>query len=166
MGAGRPQAQRPELQIFLFCGFGDFGFFDQSILRGLVAIQNGAAGFADGHIRFDGFAACGALGLRVVVVDPGLVEFQFASGASLEIGDEHEVVGTLPLKIGVLYQPAVKASEFFPGLGDFRFGGFAAGGDENAVKTSLPRVAVENRGWHRSQCYIEDLVVRFVGCGF
>ena len=110
----------------------------QSVLRGFFGIQDGVAGATDGYTRFDFFGARGAFGQRASVVEPRLFQAELTRGAALQISNEHGVLGALPFEIGGGDQAALKFREAAPGVGEFGLGGLRAGGDEHAVKASLP----------------------------
>src|SRR5260370_8876020 len=77
-------------RIFFFRG-------DEAVLRGFLAIEDGAAGAADGYSVLDFFGADRAIGERAGVVQPGLLESELAGAPGLTIGDEHWGLGPLPL---------------------------------------------------------------------
>src|SRR5713101_8905654 len=93
---------------------------DEAVLGGFFAVEDGAAGAADGYTVFDFFCADGALRERLGIVEPGLFQAELAGGAALEVSDEHGILGALPFEIG--------------------------GGDEDAVKTSFARIVVDFAG--------------------
>src|SRR5260370_29382340 len=88
----------------VFCG-------DEAVLRGFFAVEDGAAGAADGDAVLDFFRADGAIGQRPSVVEPGLLEPDLTRGAALEVGDEHRIFCALPLEIGGRHQAALQFIE-------------------------------------------------------
>src|SRR6266849_5249026 len=95
---------------------------------------------------FDFFGADGALGERLGIVEPGLFQAELAGGAALEVSDEHGILGALPFEIGGGDEAALKFLEAATGVGQLRFRRLRAGGDEDAVKTSLAGIVVEFAG--------------------
>src|SRR5712664_2822549 len=91
----------------------------------------------------DLFRADGAVRKRLGIVEPRLFQAELARRAALEVGDEHGIFGALPFEIGSSDEAALKFLEATPGIGEFRFGRRRSGSDENSVKTSLPRIAVD-----------------------
>ena len=66
-----------------------------------------------------------------------------ASGAALQVGDEHGILGAFPFEIGRGDQAALKFLEPAARVSKLRFRGLRPGSDEDAVETSLPRIAVD-----------------------
>src|SRR6266851_2368472 len=120
----------------VFCG-------DEAVLRGFFAVEDGAAGAADGDAVLDFFRADGAIGQRPSVVEPGLLEPELARGTALQVGDEHGIFRALPFEIGGSHQAALKFLEPAARFGELALRGRVACGDKNAVITSLPRIAVD-----------------------
>src|SRR2546422_5381577 len=116
---------------------------NQAVLRGFFAIEDGAAGAADGHAMFDFFRADGALRERLGIVEPRLFQAELASGAALQVGDEHGILGALPFEIGGGDEAALKFLEAASGIGKFRLGWLGTSRDEDAVETYLARVAID-----------------------
>src|SRR6266581_3020239 len=63
--------------------------------------------------------------------------------AALQVGDEHGIFGALPFEIGRGNQAALKFLEPLARISKLRFGWQFSSRDEDAVKTSLPRIAVD-----------------------
>src|SRR5207248_505997 len=119
-------------------------FWSEAVLRGLFAVQDRPAGTANGDAMFDFFGADRALGHRLGIVQPGLFDAELTRGASFEVRDEHGILRALPFEVGGRHQAALKFLELPARAGEFRIGRLSAGGNENAVETSLPRVAVRS----------------------
>src|SRR5206468_1553332 len=111
----------------------------QAVLRGFLAVEDGAAGTANGDAGFDLFGADGAIRQRLGIVKPRLFQSELASGAALEVGDEHGIFGALPFEIGGGDQAALKFLEAVARISKRRCRAGAHGSDEDAVETSLPR---------------------------
>src|SRR5260370_41109469 len=92
---------------------------------------------------FDFFGAAGTFRQRFGIVDPRLLLTELARGAALQVGYEHRILSALPFEIGGGDQPALKFLEAAARVGKFGFGGLRLGSNEDAVKTSLPGVAVD-----------------------
>src|SRR5260370_3614548 len=61
---------------------------DEAVLRGFFAVEDSAAGAADGHAVLDLFRADGALRQRLGIVKPRLFPTQLPPGAALYVRDE------------------------------------------------------------------------------
>ncbi len=112
-------------------------------MGGFLAVEDGAAGAADGYAVLDFFRADRAIGQRPRIVEPRLLEAELARGAALEVGDEHGVVGALPFEVGGGYQALVKLLQTLPSDGEFTVGWRLACGYEYAVIASLSGVAID-----------------------
>src|SRR5256885_12004557 len=77
----------------------------QTILRGFFAVEDRAAGAAHGHAVLDLLRANRAIGQRLGVIEPGLLEAELPRGAAFEVRDEHGSFGALPFQIGSRHQP-------------------------------------------------------------
>src|SRR5258708_29900442 len=115
----------------------------QAVPRGFFAVEDGAARAAHGHTMLDLFRADGTLRHGLRVIEPGLFQAELASGPALQVGDEHGIFGAFPFEIGCGDQAALKFLEAATGVGQLRFRRRLARGDENSVKTSLARIAVD-----------------------
>src|SRR5207245_466003 len=94
----------------------------QAVLRGFLAVEDGAAGTANGDARLDLFGADGAIRQRLGIVKPRLLEAELASGAALQVGDEHGIFGAFPFEIGRGDQAALKFLEPLARISKLRFG--------------------------------------------
>src|SRR5258706_1515725 len=110
----------------------------QAVLRGFFAVEDGAAGAADGDTVFDFLGADGTIRQRPRVVEPRFLEPELARGAAFQVGDEHGILRALPFEIGGGHQAALKILEAASRFGELTFRGCVAGCDKNAVVTSLP----------------------------
>src|SRR3954471_15951368 len=112
---------------------------DQSELRGLFTVEDGATAAAHSYARLDFLGADRAIGKRLWIVEPRLFSAEVARGAAFQIGDKHGIFRALPFQLGGSDETAVEFFQPAMGFGEFAFSWLFAGGDENAVITSLPR---------------------------
>src|SRR6476646_10752312 len=91
----------------------------------------------------DLFRADGALRQRLGIVEPRFFEAELPGRAALQIRDEHGIVRALPFEVSGRDQAAVKLLQTAARVREFPFRGRFAGGDKDAVKTSLSGIAVE-----------------------
>src|SRR5271168_2313869 len=122
---------------------GAIAAIDKAVLRGLLVVQDGAAGFADGYAGFDFFRADRAIVEGLGVIQPRLFQAEQAGGAALQVGDEHGILGAGPLEVGGVDQTAVEGFEALTGVFQLRGSGCIARGYEHAVKTAFAGIAVE-----------------------
>src|SRR5580692_6202100 len=101
---------------------------NETVLRGFLAVEDGAAGTADCYAVFDFLRADGAFRERLGIVQPWFFQLKFARGAPLEVGDEHGIAGAFPFEVGSSNQTTLKLLETAPRIGKFAFGGRFAGG--------------------------------------
>src|SRR5213082_3313548 len=81
--------------LSFFTGFTSFTRHE-TVLRGFLAVQNGAAGAAHSHTRLNLVRADRAVGQRLGIIEPRLFGPEMARGTALEIGDEHGIFAALP----------------------------------------------------------------------
>ncbi len=86
----------------------------------------------------DFLCADGTIRQRARVVEPRLLEPELPRSAALQVRDEHGIFRALSFEIGRGYQAALKLFKAAARFGEFTFSGRIAGGDKNAVVTSLP----------------------------
>src|SRR5260370_38357714 len=91
---------------------------------------------------FDLFRADRALCQRLGIVEPRLFQAELPRGAALEVGDEHGVFSALPFEISGGDEAALKFLQRAPGIGKFPFRVRSPRSDEDAVKSSPPRITV------------------------
>src|SRR6266700_371094 len=94
---------------------------DEAVLRSFFAVEDGAATAADGYAGFDFLGADGAVGQRLGIVEPRLLDAEMAGGAAFQVGDEHGILGALPLQIGGGDQAAMEFFQAAMGFGKFAF---------------------------------------------
>ena len=110
---------------------------------GLGAVQDGAAGLADGHARPHFFPAAGAVGGLSRLVEPFLLQSQMARGAALHVVDEDVGMRAFPFAIGRGHHGAVEHVQPPPGLADFIVRGRFALSHEDAEEAVLAAVGVD-----------------------
>jgi len=114
----------------LFCG-------DQAVLRGLLAVEDGAAGAADRNPMLDFLRANGTLRERLCIVQPRFLKAELPRGAAFEVGDEHGILGALPFEIGGSDETPLKFFEPAPGVGKLCFRWSRSRRDKHAGQTIL-----------------------------
>src|SRR5580704_16556452 len=95
----------------------------ETVLRGFFAVEDGAAGTADGHAVLDLLSADGTFRERLGIVHPWFFQLELARGAALEVGDKHGIARSFPFQISCGNQPALKLLETPARVGKLAFGG-------------------------------------------